>query len=420
MFYQNNQGTSWAADPTLQLSAIIEKISENLGITEKQHEDIVNRYKAVGRCLADESSILKPFDPHVLPQGSFLIGTMIKPVNEGDEIDFDLVCLLAGKNHGWTQAKLKEIVGECLKNDKTYNAMLRKEGNRCWTLGYADASKFHMDVLPAIAPFVNFELHWRSAFLNLNLDNPASLAIRITDRRHPLFYTSYNLSDFPSSNPFGYAYWFKIRATINRSVPEGFRAHVHDAPAYQKQDEKLPLQIAIQILKRHRDIVFGCDEDKPISIIITTLAAKAYQKETDVLAALDTILANMDSPAFIQEVYDPMRRRRIKVIENPVDKTENFADKWILYTQRQEKFYWWLEKAREDFRTLKQQRGADVQKSLEGMFGKAPVSAAFTGLANQIRTLRERGDLYITPQTGMLATTGIKVPNHHFYGGKPK
>jgi len=144
MLYQKNKGAPWT-DPSFQLSEIIEKISENLGITEKQHEDIVNRYEAVGRCLAAETSILNPFNPQVVPQGSFLLGTMIKPVNDGDEIDFDLVCLLTGKNQGWTQAKLKEIVGECLKRDKTYDAMLRKEGNRCWTLGYAESTKFHMD-----------------------------------------------------------------------------------------------------------------------------------------------------------------------------------------------------------------------------------------------------------------------------------
>lgn len=41
------------------------------------------------------------------------------------------------------------------------------------------------------------------------------------------------------------------------------------------------LQRIVQILKRHRDIMFNGDEDKPISIIITTLASRAYRGETN-------------------------------------------------------------------------------------------------------------------------------------------
>ena len=53
---------------------------------------------------------------------------------------------------------------------------------------------------------------------------------------------------------------------------------------------RTPLQRAIQILKRHRDMRFlehKCEEYKPISIIITTLAASAYQNETDVLLGVE-------------------------------------------------------------------------------------------------------------------------------------
>ena len=59
-------------------------------------------------------------------------------------------------------------------------------------------------------------------------------------------------------------------------------------PAYK--EKKSPLQRVVQILKRHRDLMFNGDESKPISIIITTLAARAYNKETDVLDALVNVV----------------------------------------------------------------------------------------------------------------------------------
>ena len=55
---------------------------------------------------------------------------------------------------------------------------------------------------------------------------------------------------------------------------------------------KLPLQRAVQLLKRHRDVTYAnsTKEEKaaaPISIIITTLAAHAYQGEGDVLSTTE-------------------------------------------------------------------------------------------------------------------------------------
>ena len=74
-------------------------------------------------------------------------------------------------------------------------------------------------------------------------------------------------------------------------IAESIRAGVEDVPEYKV---KTPLQQAIQILKRHRDIMFEKDaEDRPISIIITTLAAHAYNNETNLLDALRNIVAHM-------------------------------------------------------------------------------------------------------------------------------
>ena len=70
-------------------------------------------------------------------------------------------------------------------------------------------------------------------------------------------------------------------------------AQVDDLPAYRW---KSPLQRCVQILKRHRDVMFADNLDsKPISIIITTLAGKAYQGEVEIADALDRILSNMGS-----------------------------------------------------------------------------------------------------------------------------
>ena len=61
-------------------------------------------------------------------------------------------------------------------------------------------------------------------------------------------------------------------------------ASIDDVPTWER---RTPLQRTIQILKRHRDVRFkdNC-EFAPISMIITTLAAQAYQGEEDLYEAL--------------------------------------------------------------------------------------------------------------------------------------
>src|SRR5690606_38120094 len=131
-------------------NSLLENIGKILDLTEAQYKAVIERYNAVAIHLSKDGSSLKEFEPDIKPQGSFLLGTMIKPIIEDDTLDVDLVCRLHGKKEFWAQYHLKQSVGDQLKADKTYREMLDEEGNRCWTLLYSDDSKFHMDILPAL------------------------------------------------------------------------------------------------------------------------------------------------------------------------------------------------------------------------------------------------------------------------------
>ncbi|MEQ9565033.1 MAG: hypothetical protein RLN85_04330, partial [Pseudomonadales bacterium] len=151
--------------------------------------------------------------------------------------------------------------------------------------------------------------------------------------------------EWPVSNPKGYGIWFQSRQSDavlarKRTVVEKslVYASVDDVPDYVV---KTPLQRAIQLLKRHRDTMFNGDDEKPISIIISTLSAHAYNGEQTISEALRSILKNMH--LLIEE------RGGVKWVANPVNPMENFADKWLEAPQKCEKFFTWLEKARRDF-----------------------------------------------------------------------
>jgi hypothetical protein len=147
------------------------------------------------------------------------------------------------------------------------------------------------------------------------------------------------------------------------------------------------------------------DEDKmekPISCIITTLAARAYQGEENVYEALVNVVNTMEN--YIQEKYSVELGKWIKCISNPVNDTENFADKWTIPgSKRQKFFYEWLDKLKRDFNSLSNvQNKSLLNESLKSSFGEAPVTKTFTDLGNRRRLMTEAGNNYADRKTGIV------------------
>ncbi len=336
---------------------VLEKIADALDISQSQYEEAESRYKALGDWLDRNESTLSHYEPAITLQGSFLLGTVTRPLNDADEYDIDLVCLLKASKREFTQKSLKEAVGYEVGGYVNAHSMRNplEENRYCWTLHYSESTRFHMDVLPALPDAQRYQekLH-QLGYSNLAKDSTLSgQSIAITDNTLPQY--AYRTEDWPQSNPMGYAAWFRSRMTAQlREQKKAFAkrqeimagaediiitASVDEIPDYKV---KTPLQRAIQLLKRHRDSMFGDDgKHKPSSIIITTLAGHSYNEETTIAGALTSILTEMER--YIEYRGDEAW------IENPVDPEENFADKWSEEPTKRKNFYNWLEKAHRDF-----------------------------------------------------------------------
>jgi len=133
---------------------------------------------------------------------------------------------------------------------------------------------------------------------------------------------------------------------------------VEDVPAYEF---KTPLQQSIQILKRHRDVMFRSSlKIAPIAMIITNLAAQAYEGEPDVYAALTNIVDKM--PRFVR----PDRPR----VPNPANPTEDYADKWHLDANLERSFWRWHMQVQADLKKLERLvAGETLGEDVERIFG---------------------------------------------------
>lgn len=333
-----------ATTVTKTAQSFLEALADELDISDTRYEQAEKSYESLGRWLNRPQSSVSRFSPAVYVQGSFGLGTVIKPLNESEEYDVDAVCELTALNKSsLTQKNLKELVGVEIEAYRFSQGMVKPlhEGRRCWTLRYADGAQFHMDIVPALPDGQSVRLLLEKRHLDARW---AETAIAITDNER-LDYAALT-GDWPRSNPKGYLQWFKSRMSValqkrKRILAEKTQASVESIPDYRV---RTPLQSTVMILKHHRDIMYQNDEINccPISIIITTLAAHAYNGEEEIADALVSILSRMEG--FIGR--DTLNRA---IIVNPSDPSENFADKWLEFPERETAFYRWLRQAQQDF-----------------------------------------------------------------------
>lgn len=325
----------------------IEKLAEELAVPQDRFDQAERRYKDLGEFLHRDESKVRDYDPDVYIQGSFALGTPIKPTSKNEDYDLDIVVSFRSLTKAQiTQADLRAHLLAELKAYRDARGINNEvgESRRCCTLIYADGAQFHMDVLPAVPDEANMR-----AILSTYLADQALAegAIAITDSDKAETYHVIT-DEWRTSNPRGFAAWFKSRQIeqLNerrRAILDAqgkVTASVEDVPVFRV---RTPLQSSIMILKRHRDEWFAeRDKDlKVISVILTTLSTHAYAGEARVSDAIAKILRDMHLA--IEE------RNGVSWIANPTDPSENFADRWEKFPERRESFFKWLEAARTDF-----------------------------------------------------------------------
>ncbi|WP_321404772.1 nucleotidyltransferase [Maridesulfovibrio sp.] len=367
---------------------LLDEIARELDISPSKYEQAVERYSSVGEWLG-EGDYGHCYDgPDVYPQGSFRMGTVVRPFIDGAEADYDidLVFELKKRVDETTPREVRQQVGDRLKYHGIYKQLLKPESRRCWTLEYAeeDGVGFHLDVLMAVPKSIGND------------------AVSITHRNEDCSY------EWASSNPKGYAEWFEEKNQVAYAAVEklqkdfilegyeGLYANIDEVP---DQLVKTPLQRSIQILKRHRDQRFSghpYEDAKPISMIITTLAAMLYGNEATTFEALTNIVQQLDAHAslidhgFALESMQAKRDLVIKtddgkwIIPNPVDPDENFADRWHENDHEKAKYFFqWVKWVRQDLMDiLGEQSISEISEAVSPYLGERAVKAASVRVAS--------------------------------------
>ena len=344
----------------------IDKLITNLDITPSMYLIARSRYQTVANELSRQG-----IDADFYPQGSFRLGTVVRPFVKGEDKQYDLDVI--GES---TQSKkdidpdiLKYSFGEALRKAPSLSPFLLPEDNRCWTLNYKDYD-FQLDIVPSVRETYEYidSLFKKGVPIEF-----AQNAIAITHKYSPELYK------WDESNPHGYAAWFDgINEPYLQITREKHRMQVlKENRAIFASVEEIPpildrsaLQRVIQILKRHRDVFFANAsianeriwDMRPISAIITTLCARIAQScipTANILELLQLIAGELRAHSFLQNENDSIlfesKRTRTFIrkfsgkwsIKNPVNPDDDYTDLWT--TEHAKWFFKWLDAVNEDF-----------------------------------------------------------------------
>ncbi|MCK9308913.1 MAG: nucleotidyltransferase [Candidatus Cloacimonetes bacterium] len=350
-------------DKYAKANDLLEAISDELDIPESMYKAAKSHYESVGKWLAQEGTYFQQFNGTIFTQGSFMLGTMIRPYDENQDYDIDLVFRVDIPKGYLSQYDLKNKVEQRLLESNVYRRLLQPEKQRCWTLKYSNSERFHLDILPAI-PDVDFAVHLNESFKlakELSVD-----ALAITDNKDDHYYNRHGM--WPQSNPLGFGNWFKSRMEERYTIlKEAY--DIQQVPEYKR---KTPLQRVVQILKRHRDMMYGSNgEHKPASIIITTLAASYYNNEDNIISALSRAVTGINA------LNDDF------ILKNPAHPDEIFTDKWNNEPEKRVEFNRWKAQLYRDYSDLVSGDSTRIQKAMYSAFDESVVKEAAYNLTNR-------------------------------------
>lgn len=380
-----------SADPHwAEISELLGAGLSSLDITPAERELAVRRYTDLGAVIGELWDGNRGED-RVFTQGSFRLGTVTRRTNATDDIDIDCVAQRDVQRTSISQQQLKLDVGVAVYDyagRPEADSPVVSESDRCWTLSWPG---MHLDILPAI---------------------PA-------EERAGLLIPDRAVRQWQHSNPEGYAVWFHGRMREELRAEELRLAKALEAEEVPAWRVKTSLQRSVQALKRHRDLYFeGRSRQRPASIVITTLAARAYRKGGPLLSVLEEITRTM--PSYLTWNGEEW------LLPNPVEPDENFCDYWNVEPDLADRFFEWMAAAQKDFAQLRTTSGLDqVSENLAHSFGSRVADRAMSAAASPLTAARRAGTVGVAAGTGgltvlaptaALATTKPARPNQ-FHGG---
>ncbi|WP_270321982.1 nucleotidyltransferase [Weissella confusa] len=342
-----------------------DKIVESISLGETAREKLEGHFRRVETVMEQEFGE----SVSVFIQGSYGLGTSIRPLRGTDEdFDIDIVVKMTDSSVDPSAYRLRilNIVNDEFSKHNVF------EKRRSIRIEYTNS---HTDVVPAI------------------IGDSEEVEMYVTDNK------SLPLKLVPSS-PLSFKKWFS-----NVSGKEFSYSTLTDQQQRCLTDQT-PLHRITKLLKRSRDVYFDghdLEDFKPISMLLTTIAGSVYASNHVEINAIEELKAFVESlKKFVESSEDDSGNY---LILNPVNKNENFADKWTEKPELKSAFFEWIHAV---LRALEVDvHSATGETALNSIFGAGVAKAL---IAHEIK----RESLSLSEKN---FKTHVVKP-HTFFGGR--
>jgi hypothetical protein len=350
-----------------QIDDLLDKMAESVQLDDTRYDRMKTSYESVKDWIEKDEIFFKSYNYDIYPHGSVRTLTTVKPFGK-DEFDLDMAIHLKNNTPHTPQRIFAELKRRMEGYSKIHGLKIEAK-NRCIRIIYA--GDFHMDILPGV----------QESMFDQN-------KIKVPDHK---------LGDWVSSNPRGYGAWFMGKANLVKESLLEKSMSAEKLPTDNFKYKK-PLQRAVQLIKRFRDIYFQKDDTyKTSSIILTTIAGQYYQGENSIFDTVNNIITTI-----ITHVNQP--KGRLKIL-NPVNAEEDFTDKWDDDSEYYEEFKRFARHLYNEWQKLKMQHGViNEGVILKGLFGDDVFTKAQTKQSMLIEELRKSKSLGAERKTGILSS----------------
>ena len=415
----NHPSPNFELDPLQDpLDALLVDIAVRVQLPPGLHEKACDRGEAVCKHIDRKGSPLQDRVRRFYPQGSMRIDATISTRGTDEEYDLDYVAEL-DVHHEASPGAVLDLVHEALRDYPTSRPVERQ--TRCVTVFFSDG--MHVDVTPS--SLLPCAAERESHIFHANPDKPAH------EHRHvPM-------------NAFGFGDWYNARTPIERRFADAVNRRIYEAAGIEiradAQFDEVPGQVplivksvttvALQLLKRHRNVVYaGYAGRIPPSVMMSCIAghvASPGATLSDMLIRLARAIARTIQAASNQ-------RQKVSVV-NPVFESDRFTDRWPENIAQQDAYAAHLTRLADGLEALR--RGAsleDAQDWLRTQFGDYVVTRSLkafnqrlgSGIRHSSQAYTPRGGLYVpsAPRIIGAGAASVAAPaaarSHTFMGDR--
>lgn len=368
---------------------LMNKIAHTLDITPQMYNESMSAVRGLSAYIKNQINNVE-----IYKQGSFRLGTIVRPYykDKDGEFDIDLVVQFQASKNNIKPSIIKQALRSCLSS-QNYRNLLEEEKRRCWTLHYpSNTCSFHVDLLPC----VDESLEVKNSIAPVQYRNTSIAITEIEDKKTK----PYNYK-WMTSNPKGYAEWFDdINQRVYGEIKKQDRLRVlnenitmfDSIDSVSDEYTRTPLQQVIQILKRHRDVMYCNDSDNaPISIIITTLVGKIVEENPKVYNTTYDLLnfvieglnfySQLTIGGITTDFSEDFKTKKLITknmqngkpywcIKNPANSQENLVNKWNENPEKATEFFKWVRQVKSDLIDILDFEPEQIKQKLKYCLGE--------------------------------------------------